>query len=63
MEIGVRIRLRAFGGHELVRRLVGRSGDVVHVCKEEEFQAAQREGRTAVVVGFSSNAVIEVLDE
>ncbi|MBA3912889.1 MAG: hypothetical protein H0X25_03310 [Acidobacteriales bacterium] len=46
------IVVRAFGGRELTRRVVGTAGDVVCVCCDEEWQQAEREGREPSCIGF-----------
>jgi len=54
------VRLRAFGGKEIVRRVAGQYGDVVRVCSEEEYNVAIQEGREPECVGFPIKDVIRV---
>lgn len=59
MERGERVRLRAYGDRVIERRVVGQSGEVVHVCTDEEFREAERRGRKPVSVGFAVGDVIK----
>lgn len=59
MQKGDLIRVRAFGGKELIRRLIEVKDSVVLICKEEEYLAAQKEGREPTCVGFHIEDVIE----
>ena len=56
---GYYVRLRAYGGEEIIRRVVAVKPGVVLVCKDEEYAQAQREGREPAVVGFRLEHVIE----
>jgi len=58
MEKGEIIKLKAFGGEELTRRVVAEEGDTIYVCKESEFQAAIAEGREPISVGFPVETII-----
>lgn len=60
MESGEKVRLRAYGGGEIVRRVVKVEGPTVLVCREEEYTKAEREGREPTAVGFPAQAVIGV---
>lgn len=40
------------------RRLVSVENDVFFVCKDEEFEAAKREGREPICIGFKSEYVV-----
>jgi len=45
---------------EIIRRvLLSVDNDVYFVCKREEFEAAQREGRDPVCVGFRREYVVD----
>ena len=54
------VRLRACGGKELVRRVIGVNLDVVRVCCEEEWQRAQREHSEPTCIGFKLSDVIAI---
>jgi hypothetical protein len=54
------VRLRAFGGKEIVRRVAGQDGSIVRVCSEEEYQAAIQEKREPECIGFPVKDVIGV---
>lgn len=56
---GDAIRLRAFGGKQIVRRFVGSVGSSVLICTHEEYELAIREGREPLCIGFSPGDVIE----
>ena len=58
IEIGDLIRLRAYGDKVIVRRVVHIEDGVVVICRDEEYQAAQREGRQPVAVGFHKKYVL-----
>ena len=61
MKAGQMIRLRAYGGQELVRRIVQVNRTHVAVCTESEFVSAQRERREPLTVGFPVTDVLEVV--
>ena len=58
MERGSWVRVHAYGGEIIMRRVVEVDGDTIAICRDDEFQAAQREGREPVSVGFPRNAVV-----
>ena len=58
MEIGDMIRLRSYGGEEIVRRVLRLEGETVVVCREEEIAKAEIEGREPRGVGFSRRYVL-----
>jgi hypothetical protein len=60
MKEGQLVKLRGYGGEELVRCVVRLEKDVVVVCRPEEYESAQLEGREPLSVGFR---VKDVLDE
>ena len=60
---GSLIRLRAYGGEEIVRRVVEVQPDAVLVCSEEEYERAQTEGRKPMTVGFRYEYVLRTVDE
>lgn len=56
---GDTVRVRAYKGEILTRRVVEVRGHVVFVCREEEYQAAQREKREPNCIGFHVYDVID----
>jgi hypothetical protein len=58
MREGDLVRVKAYGGQELVRRLVAVRGNVYLICRDEEYEAAQRQGRQPVCVGFNKEDII-----
>jgi hypothetical protein len=58
MEIGQLIKLRAYGGEELIRQVVRTAKDVVVVCRPDEYEKANKEKRVPVSVGFHIKDVI-----
>lgn len=58
MKAGEMVRLRAYGGEEIVRYVLEVKGKIVIVCRQEEYEKARREGRIPVGVGFRLNDVI-----
>ena len=54
------VRLRAFGGKEIVRRFVGQQEGTALICSEEEYKVASREGRKPECVGFPLQDVIRL---
>jgi hypothetical protein len=60
MKIGQMIKLRGYGGEELVRCVVRLEKDIVVVCQPEEYETARSEGREPISVGFH---VTDVIDE
>jgi hypothetical protein len=63
MKAGGIVTLRAYGGEEIVRRIVRVDKGIVVVCRTEEYEKAQKEGREPVVVGFRLRDVIHNLDK
>jgi hypothetical protein len=59
MERGAWVQVRAFGGEILARRVVEVDGDTIAICRDEEYQTAQREGREPITVGFPRSAIVE----
>ena len=60
MKEGEMVRLRAYGGAEIVRKVIEIGTDHVVVCREEEYQRAEREGRDPIKVGFPLDTIIGV---
>ena len=52
LEYGSLVKVKAWGGKVLNRRVVFVRKDTVAVCCEEEYQAAQAEGRRPDCIGF-----------
>jgi hypothetical protein len=55
---GVLIRVRAFGGKEIVRRFLAKRHGTVLICSDEEYQSALLEKRKPTCVGFPISDVI-----
>ena len=53
MKPGQEIKVRAYGGEELVRVLVRLEKDTVVVCRPDEYEKARAEKREPAGVGFS----------
>ena len=62
MRVGQMVKLRAYGGKELVRYVISINNDIVVVCSPEEYKLAQSEGREPKGVGFHLNDVISELE-
>jgi hypothetical protein len=60
LESGDRVKVTAWGGTVLTRRVVSIRGDTVAVCSEEEYQAAKKENRKASAIGFKIEKVVLV---
>lgn len=58
MQNGQKVTLRAYGGEELVRRVVRVEKDIVVVCRSEEYEKAKLEGREPLAVGFHIKDVV-----
>lgn len=58
MKVGQMIKLRAYGGEELLSYVIRFDKDIVVVCRPEEYKAAKAEGREPVGVGFPLKDVI-----
>ena len=58
MTEGEQVTLRAFRGQEIIRTVVRDLGEVIMICKPEEFAAANAEKREPVSVGFPKTAII-----
>jgi len=54
------VRLRAFGGKRIVRRLVSDRGGTVLICSEDEYQSAKREDRQPQVIGWPAADVLGI---
>lgn len=50
--------------HQVIKRaLVSVENDVFFVCKPEEFDAATREGRQPICIGFNRKYIIDSKDD
>jgi hypothetical protein len=58
MEKGQIVSVRLYGGEIAPRRVLLDRGNVVVICSEEEFQAAQKEEREPSGLGFPRQDVI-----
>ena len=62
MKAGQKIRVKAYGGEELVRVVLEEGDSYVVICREEEFIKAKSTGRTPQGVGFSKEFVIGLVE-
>jgi hypothetical protein len=58
MKPGQMIKLRAYGNEVITRQLVRLNDETVVVCRPEEYEAALREKREPVSVGFHIRDVV-----
>ena len=58
MKPGQMIKLRAYGNEVITRQLVRLGKETVAVCKSEEYEAALREKREPVSVGFNIKDIV-----
>lgn len=63
MKVGQNVKLKGYGGKEIIRRIVGLDKDTVIVCQAEEYKKALLEKREPVSVGFPIKYVIGELAE
>ena len=57
---GALIKVRAFGGKEIIRRFLAKRNGTVLICSDEEYQSARFERRKPTCVGFPLSDVINV---
>ena len=57
MESGDVVLVTEYGGRELTRRVVAERGRFIVICTEDEWRAAQAQGREPDGVGFPRYAV------
>jgi hypothetical protein len=62
MERGQNVQVIEFGGRKSVRRVVADHGQSVEVCNEGEWNAANRERRDPVGIGFPREYVLVEID-
>ena len=60
MKRGDWVRVRVYGDEIVTRRVVEIDGDMIAICRDEEYQAARRERREPVTVGFWIEDIVEV---
>ncbi len=60
---GALIKVRAFGGKQIVRRFLAKRNGTVLICSDEEYQSARFERRKPTCVGFPLSDVINVETE
>ncbi len=60
---GTLVKIRAYGNTVLTRRCAGVQGDTVRICNEAEYEAALREQREPVCIGFPIADVVNVVSE
>lgn len=60
MNEGQLVTLLADGNEVIQRQLVSVENGVLFVCKPEEFEAAKKEGREPVCIGFRREYVLEL---
>ena len=58
MTVGTKVTLNSSLGR-IERVLVEDLGDVVRICREEEYATAKKQGREPTTVGFPKRDVIE----
>lgn len=62
VKVGSLVRVRAFGGEVLERRVVADGGAVVFISTDRELEAARREGREPLAVGFKRDLIVDDLE-
>jgi hypothetical protein len=63
MKPGQMVKLRAYGGKELARRVIRLEKDIIIVCRPDEYEIARLQGREPIGVGFHVTDVVDVVDE
>ena len=63
LQSGTTVRLRAFGGKLLVRKVVGVKQDAVLVSTEGEIRKATEEGREPDAIGWAPEDVVEIVPD
>lgn len=58
MIIGKQVRLISYGDKIITRTVVSVAGDVIFVCKSEEFKRAEIDRRQPVSIGFRREYVL-----
>jgi hypothetical protein len=57
---GALIKVRAFGGKQIIRRFLAKQNGTVLICSDEEYQSARLQRRKPTCVGFPLSDVINV---
>ena len=57
MTVGSKVTLASSQGH-IERIVVEDLGEIIRVCREEEFLQAKKEGREPVTVGFPKKDIL-----
>lgn len=60
---GALIKVRAFGGKQIIRRFLAKRNGTVLICSEEEYQSARLERRKPTCVGFPLSDVVNIQPE
>lgn len=63
MKPGQMVKLRAYGGEEIIRNVIRLEKDIVVVCRPEEYENARSQGREPTGVGFHIKDVIDAHSE
>ena len=63
MKQGDLVKVVAFGGEELTRRVVAEGNGVIYVCSEQEYHAALTQGREPLCVGFQQDDVTPITEQ
>jgi hypothetical protein len=58
-EIGDNIRVKAFGGKEIIRRIIDRRKNTIYICTDYEYEKSKIEKREPIAVGFHIKYVID----
>src|SRR5258705_218886 len=56
------VKVRAYGGHIQIRRLLEVRGKTAIISTDEECQTAKREGREPITIGVPLDDVTEIVD-
>jgi len=62
MELGDLVRVRLYGGEEVVRRFLVQRKRCIVVCSEEEFRRSLEECREADGIGFPAEDILGSID-
>ncbi len=62
METGDLVRVRLYGGEEVVRRFLVQTKRCVVVCREQEFQRSVKESRDPDGIGFPPEDILGLVD-
>ena len=63
MKVGQLIKLRAYGGEEIIRHVIRLDNDIIVVCRPDEYEKANLEGREPIGVGFKLKDVITEVED